>query len=348
MASAPSRLVALGWDADRAITAAPLLLNHPSAQVGRLIRVERGWDTVALDDQDIQTARSHARFRNAHLPPPAVGDWVLVDSSEGGQAIVAVLPRLGVISRRDPSERVTEQVVAANVDRALLVFPSDRPLRPGRLERWLVICAEGDVEAIIVLSKTDVGEYLEEALSVAAALAPHHRVVRTSTAAAGGVAPMVELLSDGGTSVLLGESGGGKSTLVNTLVGKDIQRVAEVRQRDGKGRHTTVSRQLVSLPFGGVIVDTPGLRALALWTSEDQLGLAFPEIDDLARNCRFADCAHGGEPGCQVGAAVASGTVDRGRLERYRRLAAEGVATEERKVEQERAARRGRGRPQRG
>lgn len=348
MSVAASRLIALGWNDDRPGAATVPAQASASVELGRLIRVERGWDTVALADRDVQTARAHAAFRSAQLSPPAVGDWVLIDSTEGGPAIVATLPRRGVISRRDPSERVTEQVVAANVDRALLVFPSDRPLRPGRLERWLVICAEGGVPATIVLSKTDVGEYLTEAVAVVGALAPHHPVVRTTTAAADGVASLIEHLGDGGTSVLLGESGGGKSTLVNTLVGQAVQRVAEVRQRDGKGRHTTVSRQLVMLPFGGVVVDTPGLRSLALWTSEDQLGLAFPEIDELARNCRFADCAHGGEPGCEVGAAVATGSLDRGRLERYRRLAAEGVATEERKVEQERAARRGRGRARHG
>jgi ribosome biogenesis GTPase len=307
--------------------------------LGRVVCVERGWDTVALAGADVRTPRAHPAFRAAQLPPPAVGDWVAVRTDEGGPAIVAMASRHGVVARRDPADRATEQVVASNVEEAWLVFPCDRPLRPGRLERWLAICGEGDVAAVIVISKIDLDEYLPEIANVAAGLAPAVPLVRLSLAAGTGLDVLASRLGPGRTVVLLGESGGGKSSLLNALAGQDVQRVGAVRHGDRKGRHTTVARQLVTVPGGGALIDTPGLRSLALWSADDQLALAFPDIAALGRGCRFVDCAHRSEPGCAVTEAVTAGAVNAGRLERFHRLVEEAAATDKRRVAQARAQR---------
>jgi ribosome biogenesis GTPase len=264
-----------------------------------------------------------------------VGDWAAVEVDEDGAALVALLPRQGTISRRDPARRDVEQVVVANVDLVLLVFGLDRPLRPGRLERARALVHAGGARPMVVLSKTDLAKDRARALEVVAGAAPDLALVEVSAATGQGLDDLAAALATAGTAVMVGESGAGKSTLVNVMVGESRQEVAEVRAVDRKGRHTTTGRELFPLPGGGAVIDTPGLRALGLW---DDQGVeeAFPDIEQLGAACRFRNCSHRDEPGCAVTAAVAAGGLDPERLRRYQVLQDEVAALEWRRLERER------------
>lgn len=306
---------------------------NPGRELGRVIRVARGVDTVRLVGQSVACERSHALYRAAQVAsPPAVGDWVQVTTDEGGRAITVILPRWGTLARRDPAGRDREQVVVANVDVALLAFGLDRPLREGRVERGLALVHAGGADPVFVLTKADMGKHRERTTRLLDDLAPDVARVETSIATGQGLDELTALVAQKGTAALVGASGAGKSSLVNTLVGQDVQDVAEVRGADRKGRHTTTGRQLFPLPSGGVIIDTPGLRALGLW---DNKGVeeAFPDIDQLAADCRFRDCAHRGEPGCAVAEAVARGDLDPLRLNRFLALHDELHALDRRRQE---------------
>lgn len=326
-------LAAYGWDERLATLAEPhLAAGH---QVGRVVTVERRHDTVATPAGHVRLDRAHPAFRSAALAsPPAVGDWAVVATDDHGPAIIALLERHGVLARRDPAVRDVEQVVAANIDVVAATFPLDRPLRAAKLERVLVMAHEGGVEPQVVLTKADLAKHEETALATLAEVAADVPVLRTSTVTATGLDQFRALVAPGRTVALVGESGAGKSSLVNSLVGREVQPVADVRARDRKGRHTTVARRLVAVPGGGVVVDTPGLRALGLWSDEGlSLDDAFPEVTVLAADCRFRDCTHRAEPGCAVRAAVADGRLDLARLDRYQALAEEYDSLDRRRQE---------------
>jgi ribosome biogenesis GTPase len=317
-------LVAYGWtDRVTQLAAGPLAAGRG---VGRVVRVSRRVDTVRTPDGEVACSRLSADYRNADLPgPPAVGDWAVVAESADGAAVVGLLPRWSTLSRRDPAGRDAEQVIVANVDLALLTFGLDRPLRAGRLERALVLAHAGGVDPVVVLAKADVGKHRPGARRLLDQLAPDVPRVETSTATGLGIGDLGARVASAGTAVLIGESGSGKSSLVNALVGEDAQAVGDVRAADRKGRHTTTGRELFPLPGGGVVIDTPGLRALGLWDDEG-LEAAFPDVEELAERCRFRDCAHRGEPGCAVAEAVSDGRLPAGRLARYLALLDETAA----------------------
>ena len=225
---------------------------------------------------------------------PVTGDYVEIDS---GGAIARVLPRAGTVTRRAAGRAVREQVLAANVDLALVVEPLPSP-RVRRAERLAALAAAGGVPAALVLTKADLApavaaDRFARRLGLADAVA-------VSAATGEGLGILRTLLPPRSTAVLLGPSGAGKSTLVNALLGEERQATGEVRASDGRGRHTTVTRELIALPHGASLIDTPGLREAGLWD-----GAEFEDIDALAAGCRFADCAHGSEPGCAVRAALA-------------------------------------------
>lgn len=316
-------LAAYGWDERLETLAEPHLAAGREA--GRVVTVERGHDTVVTAGGQLRLDRAHPAFRNAELPsPPAVGDWAVVATDDHGPAIVALLPRRGVLARRDPAVRDIEQVVAANIDVVAAVFPLDRPLRAAKLERVLVMAHEGGVEPQVVLTKADLAKHEEAALATVGQVAAGLPVLRTSTVTGTGVDELAALVAPGRTVALVGESGAGKSSLVNELLGASVQPVADVRARDRKGRHTTVARRLLAVPGGGVVIDTPGVRALGVWSDEGlSLDDAFPEVTALASRCRFRDCTHRSEPGCAALAAVAAGQLDATRLDRYQALAEE-------------------------
>ncbi len=311
--------------------------------LGRIVRVDRGECDVVTDDGHLRVLSDSQRSQD--LVAPVTGDWVVVvDDPELGPLISRVLDRANTVSRRDPSEAVVEQVLVANVDLVLIVHGLDRPLPPGRLERFLVVGWDSGAEVVVVLTKAD--REPEAAVEVAAtvrALAPDVDVLAV------GMGPdrsdhdrVAALMAPGRTVALLGESGAGKSTLVNALVGDEVLATGAVRAGDAKGRHTTVSRELVLRPGGGLLVDTPGIRAVGIWDAEDSLARVFGDLEERSADCRFADCVHDTEPDCAVRAEVETGRVDHRRLDRYRSLRAELADQRDREVARERRASRGR------
>jgi ribosome biogenesis GTPase len=255
---------------------------------------------------------------------PAVGDWVAVDPIGPEDALIhAVLPRLTKFSRRAAGARDDEQVIATNVDLVLIVCGLDHDFNVRRIERYLTLARESGAESAIVLNKcdlcADVAAHVEEVRRIAQG-AP---VLAISARSSEAIEPVLSLLAPGRTLALLGSSGVGKSTLMNTLIGVGRQRTAEVRNADNRGRHTTTSRELIPLARGGALIDTPGMRELQLWAGEDSVDSAFDDITAFVRQCRFRDCSHTGEEDCAVAAAIARGELDVRRFENYRKLIAE-------------------------
>jgi ribosome biogenesis GTPase / thiamine phosphate phosphatase len=307
------RLAQLGWNDELAAE----FESHDGLEPGRVTVQHRGAWEVATEGDDALVEIT-GRLRHAAEPGelPVVGDWV---GLRAGQ-IDLVLPRRSKFSRKTPFTEISEQVLVANVDVAFLVMGLDeRDFNVRRLERYLTTAWEGGTTPVIVLNKADLADDLDAALAETEAVAfgvPVHVV----TAVAGeGVELLRPYLSGGKTGVLLGSSGVGKSTLINALLGEGRLATGEVRS-DGRGRHTTTHRELLLLPDGGVLIDTPGLRELQLWETDGGLDKAFADIADLVNQCRFSDCAHRTEPGCAVREALAEGTLPDERWESYLKL----------------------------
>lgn len=254
---------------------------------------------------------------------PVVGDWVAVALPDGnGPAVIhAVLPRATKFTRRAPLRDDVEQVLAANIDRVLIVVAADRDTNPRRLERYLTMAWDGGAEPCIVLSKHDL-EGARDRRHDLEAVALGVRIIAMSNITGEGVEEIRALLTDGITASLLGSSGVGKSSLVNSLLGRQQLRTGAVRD-DGKGRHTTTHRELVLLPTGGLLLDTPGMRELGLWDADEGAREAFADIASLAKQCRFGDCRHDAEPGCAVLEAMTNGVLSPERLHGWRKLMAE-------------------------
>jgi ribosome biogenesis GTPase len=252
---------------------------------------------------------------------PAVGDWVAARPLPGERkaAIEAVLPRRTVFSRKEAWVRTEEQVVAANVDTVFLVQGLGQDFNVRRLERYLVAAWESGAEPVIILTKTDLVEDAGGAVAEAETVAFGVPVLAISAVTGDGLEELEQHLVPGRTVALLGSSGVGKSTLVNRLAGRELLATRELRA-DGRGRHTTSHRELVPLPSGALLIDTPGMRELQLWAGEESLDGAFADVAELTTQCRFADCAHRTEPGCAIRAALADGRLDRERWESYRKL----------------------------
>lgn len=279
------------------------------------------------------TALLPGRFRQQATGPedlPVVGDWVTAtrDESEAAARITGVEPRSGLLARKRPGDvrhdAVVEQAIAANIDVALLVMAIDGDFSVHRLERYLTLAWDSAATPVVVLTKADLATAgapdVAARVAQAEAVAFGSRIVVTSARTGQGLAELRSVLPADTCAVLLGSSGVGKSSLLNALADRDVQMVSEVRQLDGKGRHTTTARRLVTLPWGAFLVDTPGLRELQLWADEESLSDSFPDVGELAATCRFSDCAHETEPGCAVLDAVAAGTLAPDRLESWRRL----------------------------
>ena len=257
------------------------------------------------------TAPQRAAARRAD---PAVGDWVRLESG----LINGVVERRTAFSRHAAGTESREQVLAANVDVALVVAAAT-DVNARRIERYLTIAWQSGAVPLVLLTKADVAGSPQTLRDELAAVSMGTPVIATSSVTGEGIDEITRSLLPARTGVLLGPSGAGKSTLINRIVGSDLMRTRAIH-RSGEGRHMTSHRQLVQLPGGGMIIDTPGLREAQLWEGEDALGSLFADIEQLALRCRFPDCAHASEPGCAVKAALDAGLLDAGRLHGYRKL----------------------------
>ncbi len=270
-----------------------------------------------------QPAELSGRFRHAAAARgdlPAVGDWVAVDGTETAR-VQAVLPRRTKFSRQAANDhgQTIEQVVAANVDVIFLTAGLDGELNLRRLERYLTLGWESGAEPVVVLTKSDLCADVDAALLEVESIAVGVPVHAVSNVAGEGIDGLAPYFGENRTVAALGSSGVGKSSLVNRLAGEEVMATGDLRA-DGRGRHTTTNRQLLVLPSGGLYLDTPGMRELRLWESEEGLTAAFDDVAAVAADCRFSDCAHETEPGCAVRAAITEGTLDSERLTSWRKL----------------------------
>ena len=320
-------LAVLGWrdELEAAFTSYAARGFEPA----RVVAEHRGGYLVR-GERDERLAHPRGRLRDDELEGgmPAVGDWVAVCDAPGdGAAIEAVLPRRTKVSRKTPWLKAEEHVLAANVDLVLLVAGLDHDFNPRRLERYLTAAWDSGADPVVVLTKLDVCDDVEKIVQ-AEDIAIGVPVLAVSNVTGEGIGELQALLKPRQTLVLLGSSGVGKSTIVNRLAGRRLMPTGDLR-RDGRGRHTTRHRQLLVLPGGALLVDTPGLRELQVW--EGDLDSAFADIAELASECRFSDCAHDSEPDCAVREALASGSLDPGRWANYLKLQRELRALEARR-----------------
>lgn len=256
---------------------------------------------------------------------PVVGDWVAVEpgGSEGRDVIHDVLPRKSAFLRKEAGKRTQAQVIAANVDTVFLVSGLDGDFNPSRVERYLLMAWESGAKPVIVLNKADLCEDVDGAVETAEEVAPGVPVLPVSAVAKMGMERLGEYIRATETVAFLGSSGVGKSSLVNQLLGTDKQRVRDVREADSRGRHTTTHSQLFVIPGGGIVMDTPGLRELQVWSDGEGLAHAFDDIEEIAANCRFRDCGHDREPGCAIRQALDDGTLSARRWQSYAKLKSE-------------------------
>ncbi len=258
----------------------------------------------------------------------AVGDWVAIQTNPGERSatIEAILPRRSHFSRKAAGELTEQQVVAANIDVVFIVMGLDRDYNPRRLERYLVMASESGATPQVLLSKADLSDVVDAQLEETRAVAPGVEAYAVSVRDGRGVDRVRAALGRGQTGTLLGSSGAGKSTLINQLLGHEMLATAEVRAHDSRGRHTTRHRQLVPMPGGGLLIDTPGMRELQLWTAAETPQASFEDIEALATGCHFTNCQHRSEPRCAVREALAEGRLDAARLESFHKLQEEARA----------------------
>jgi ribosome biogenesis GTPase len=318
----------LGWTDDA--TQRWRELGSPIA-AGRVSRLDRGWSTVlvSLDQPPL-------RMRNIGADV-AVGDFVVV--TDDGERIQEVLPRRSAFVRRASFEgnRAEAHTIAANIAVVMLLHSLTSPPNQRRLERELVLAWDSGARPVVVLTKNDLVDDASVAVTALQDVAPGVDVRVASGISGVGVDELRHYAAGNGTIALLGASGVGKSTLLNALVGHERQATAVVREGDQRGRHTTTASELVRLPGDGWLIDTPGVRAVSLWSSGHGIERAFEDVFELMDHCRFRNCKHDQEPGCAVGAAIEAGTLDPRRLESMTRLVAEEAILEEEQRAQEKA-----------
>lgn len=284
--------------------------------------VSQGADLYLVHDGSREAfATPRGRLRTQPGFPPVVGDWVLVERADEERYVVeSILERRTSICRKQPGITASPQMLAANVDRVLLVTSVNQDFSVRRLERYLTLIWESGATPIITLTKVDLVDDAESFRREAEKCALGFPVLCVSNTTGDGIAELRSLLVPGETIVLLGSSGVGKSTLVNVLAGGTVRSTTGIREHDGKGRHATTDRHLLQLPSGALLIDSPGLREVQLWASPDRVAQTFPEISEAAQRCRFRDCQHGGEPGCAVLAGIETGEIEAERVDSLQRM----------------------------
>jgi ribosome biogenesis GTPase len=314
-------LTALGWDDSFAEDFEPY--TRAGLIPGRVAVQHRGAYDVLTAEGELRCDVAGRLYDEAASPAdlPAVGDWVAIAASPGEAAgtVQAVLPRRTKFSRKTAWQASEEQVLAANVDVALIVSSLNEDLNLRRLERYLTLAWESGARPVLVLTKSDLADDVPAAVAEVESVAFGAPVHAISSVTGEGLDELRAHLGPGVTAALLGSSGVGKSTLVNTLVGEELLETREIRD-DGKGRHTTTRRELIQLPGGALVIDTPGMREVQLWIADEGLEEAFSDVTELFEHCRFSDCAHESEPGCAVKEAIANGTLAPERWESYLKL----------------------------
>ncbi len=277
---------------------------------------------TALDEHGECLAEVSGRFRfEADGKFPAVGDWVAISRHDEDRAIIqALLPRQSAFARKVAGEETQQQIVAANVDTVFIVIGLDGNYSLRRVERYLTLAWESGALPVVLLNKSDICQELDARTAEVEALAIGTEVHPISARDGQGLDALDKYLSPGRTGAFLGSSGVGKSSIINRLLGEDRLAVNEASDADSRGRHTTTRRELILLPDGGIVIDTPGMRELQVWGDEQGLRQAFEDIEELAVACRFRDCQHSSEPGCAVRKAIQDGKLDRARFENYLKL----------------------------
>jgi ribosome biogenesis GTPase / thiamine phosphate phosphatase len=322
-----STLRSLGADTNRLQEVAAALVEAPQGAVaGRVARVDRG-------RFQLMTVEGILSVATAGVSPVGVGDWCVViglpdtGGHAEGFAMLRLLTRHSALVRQTSGQRTESQALAANMDTIMVVIPLDRAISPRQVERFLALAWDSGAEPVLVLTKVDLVDVdtATTAVSEVRAVSGNQSVLSVSVVSGEGMSEVAAYVTPGQTVALLGTSGSGKSSLVNALMGAEVVQTGAVRLADSKGRHTTTWRELIVLPTGGTLIDTPGLRELGMWIDEEGIDAAFADITDLADQCRFSDCAHDQEPGCAVINAITNGEVDPERLTSYRKLLAEAA-----------------------
>ena len=310
-----SQLALLGWDSYFQEKFKPL---EAEGLVPARVIADFGAEYLVHDAEGLTRATAGRHLRNDSLLLPAVGDWVALLRRDPVASVHGVVERRTVFSRKGASVETKQQVLAANVDVAFVVAAAT-DVNARRIERYLTIAWQSGAVPIVLLTKADVASSPADLRAELEAVSMGTPVLVTSSVTGEGMDEITRRLQPARTGVLLGPSGAGKSTLINRIVGTDLMRT-RLTHRSGEGRHMTSHRQLVQLPGGGMIIDTPGLREAQLWEGEEGLTNLFEDIEELALRCRFTDCHHRTEPGCAIKAAVLDGSLDANRLESYRKL----------------------------
>ncbi len=312
----------LGWTSELALQ---FQIHQARGLVpARVVRGDRD-RCLVLTDGGVRAAEVTGRFRHDAQAPsefPAVGDWVALQlpDGDGVAAIHAVLLRRSAFVRRAAGDATAGQVVAANVDVVFLVAGLDGDFNPRRIERYVAAAWDSGAEPVLVLNKLDLADDPDGQIVEVEAVAPGVPVVAVSALDRSGIDGLARWLTAGRTVALLGSSGVGKSTLANALLGEERQATGAVREDDSRGRHTTTHRELMVLPSGALLLDTPGMRELGLWSGGEGVAEVFADVEGVAAECRYRDCRHELEPGCAVRRAVAEGALDAERLASWRKL----------------------------
>ena len=320
MTNAYDALTLLGWTPELEAALTP---KDRAKSVGRVVEARRRSFLLHDGDAVITAVARGALYRqpNKHEHLPVVGDWVVMDPKDQHNArILRVLPRQSVLIRQAPGTKTAPQVLASNLDDIFIVTSMNQDFNVARIERYLALVHTSGARPVLVLTKADLVDEVDPFLQSVERIAPGVQTICVSVVTGQGMEAFTDTVVAGRTVALIGSSGVGKSTLVNALYGQEIQTTSAIRELDGRGRHTTTSRQLRVLPEGGLVIDTPGMRELQLWGAEGGIEESFEDVVRWAGECKFRDCSHTHEATCAVKAAVERGELDADRLERWRKL----------------------------
>ncbi len=318
------RLIDLGWNSH--FEEYFLLEQQEGCIPGRISEENRGIFRV-LTEREEYLSEVTGRIRylaGSRRDLPAVGDWVVVFPRGDQRAtIVSILPRQTALSRKVAGRSFEEQILAANLKTVLIVTSLNQDFNLRRIERYLATVWESGAKPVVLLNKADLVSDTARYCSSVESVAPSVPVHTVSAISGAGLESIGHYLQHGSTAAFIGSSGVGKSTLINSIAGTEILKVQTIRTGDDRGRHTTTSRQMILLPIGGIVIDTPGIREIQLWDSEQGLARAFYDLESFASGCKFRDCRHQGEPDCAVTLAVEAGELSAGRLNSFHKLLAE-------------------------